>query len=52
MWHHQGSDTPTSARAIHQTDQKEPNILKGNVLMLQTFIGIQNSLPNLDEEHI
>ena len=32
MWHHHGSDTPTSARAIlHHTDQKGPNILKGSV---------------------
>ena len=31
-WHHHGSDTPTSAKAIlHHTDQKGPNILKGSV---------------------
>ena len=31
-WHHHGSDTPTSARAIlHHTDQKEQNVLKGSV---------------------
>ena len=32
VWHHHGSDTPTSARAIlHHTDQNGPNILKGSV---------------------
>ena len=31
-WYHQGSDTPTSARAIlHHTDQKGPNILHPSV---------------------
>ena len=33
VWHHHGSDTPTSARAIlYHTDQKGPNILKGSVI--------------------
>ena len=32
VWHHHGSDTQTSARAIlHHTDPKGPNILKGSV---------------------
>ena len=43
-WHHHGSDTPTSARAIlHHTDQKGPNILKGSVykdLYLQPKFGL------------
>ena len=31
-WHHHGSDTPTSARAVlHHTDPNGPNILKGSV---------------------
>ena len=30
--HHQGSDTPTSARAVlHHTDQKVPNIMDPSV---------------------
>ena len=35
MWHHHGSDTLTSARAIlHHTDQKGLNILKGSVVVV------------------
>ena len=31
-WHHHGSDTPTSARAVlHHTDQKGPNIMHPSV---------------------
>ena len=31
-WHHHGSDTPTSARAVlHHTDPNGPNILKESV---------------------
>ena len=32
MWHHHGSDTPTSARAsLHHTDQQGPNIMHPSV---------------------
>ena len=35
MWHHHGSDTPTSHRAIlHHTDPNAPNISGGSVLDL------------------
>ena len=38
-WHHNGSDTPTSARAIlHHTDQNGPNILPGCVGALECLV--------------
>ena len=55
MWHHHGSDTPTSARAIlHHTDQKGPNILhpsrlvasKNEEITITIYSHVQKSIEN------
>ena len=46
-WHHHGSDTPTSARAVlYHTDPNGPNILKGSVYIEINIYKKCNSLYN------